>query len=70
MIKTYDGQTLTPKRAAQMILSEVLDEGTAYWSDTHIGHDLDLVLTDRERRLIDDQVVKIWDRIDRRYLRP
>ena len=69
MIKTCDGQTLTPKRAAQMILSEALDDGAAYWSDTHIGHDLDLVITDRERRLIDDQVVKIWDRMVR-YLRP
>lgn len=53
-------------QAAKLIVSDALDNGLDSWcSDTGIGQDLDEVITDRERRLIDDQIIKIVARIER-----
>tara|TARA_R100001594_G_scaffold120851_1_gene156557 strand:- start:2905 stop:3111 length:207 start_codon:yes stop_codon:yes gene_type:complete len=66
MIKDWDGKKLTPKRAAQLIIEEALDNGLTSWeSDSGLGEELDGVMTERERQLIDDQIHKICDRLYR-----
>ena len=58
-------ERLTPKQAAKLMIRDALDNGLDSYSDTHVGQDLDDFITDRERRLIDDQIFKIVARIVR-----
>ena len=65
MIKIY-GKKYTPKRAAQLIIEDALSNGLGTWEfDTDPGQELDLVMTARERELIQDQIHKIYDRLDK-----
>ena len=62
MIK-FNGKKLTPKRAAQLIIEDVLMFD--WHEDSHVGQGLDQVMTARERELIQDQLCKILGRFDR-----
>ena len=62
MIK-FNGKKLTPKRAAQLIIEDVLMFD--WHEDSHVGQELDRVMTARERQLIQDQLGKILRRFDR-----
>ena len=65
MIKIY-GKKYTPKRAAQLIIEDALSSGVGMWElDTDPGQELDRVMTERERELIDDQLGKILRRFDK-----
>jgi len=63
MIK-LDDQTITPKQAAKKIIEDGLEQSLDAWDvDTWPGQQLDEVITDRERKLINDQVRKLSRRI-------
>ena len=63
MIK-LENQTITPKQAAKKIVDHALAQGLDNWEvDTWPGQQLDEVITDRERDLINDQVRKLSRRI-------
>ena len=67
MIK-FNGEKLTPKRAAQLIIEDALDNGLTSWeidSGLGLGQELDGIMTERERQLIDDQIHKVCDRLYR-----
>ena len=63
MIK-LDDQILTPKQAAKKIIEDGLAQSLFTWEvDTWPGQQLDEVMTERERDLINDQVRKLSLRI-------
>lgn len=61
-IKIY-GQKMTPKKAAQNIVADMLSQGLLWQSDTEPGQELVKVMTRREEILIEDQLRKILARI-------
>ena len=66
---TYYDKKLTPKQAAKIIISDGLGESLTHWEiDTNAGHQINTLLTDREKKQVDDQMAKILERINR-YLR-
>lgn len=63
MIK-INGQILTPKQAAKIIIEDGLGQGLNHWEvDTYPGEELDRIITDRERELINNQKSKLLRRI-------
>ncbi len=65
MIKIH-GEKLTPKQAAKLIIKDGLEQSLNTWDgDTWPGEELTKVMTQREWRLVNDQVHKIWRRIDK-----
>ena len=65
MIK-FEDQTLTPKQAAKLIVKDGLEQSLNHWDgDTWPGEELARVMTQREWRLVNDQILKIWGRIDK-----
>ncbi len=65
MIKIH-GKTVTPKQAAKLIIADGLSQSLTTWDgDTWPGEELAKVMTDREYDLVNDQVIKIWQRIDK-----
>ena len=65
MIKIH-GEKLRPKQAAKLIIKDGLEQSLNTWDgDTWPGEELTKVMTQREWRLVNDQVHKIWRRIDK-----
>ena len=65
MIK-IDDKKLTPKQAAKLIIKDGLEQSLNHWDgDTEPGQQLARVMTEREWRLVNDQIIKIWRRIDK-----
>ena len=63
---TFLGKKLTPKQAAKLIVEEGIGQNLTHWdSDTYSGEELARVMTQREWRLVNDQIKKIWSRIDK-----
>ena len=61
-----DGRTVTPKQAAKLIIADGLEQGLTAWDyDTYPGEELAKVMTDRERDLVNKQIIKVWQRIDK-----
>lgn len=61
-----DGKTVTPKQAAKLIIKDGLEQSLNGWDgDTWPGEELAKVMTQREWLLVNDQVHKIWRRIDK-----
>ena len=65
MIK-IDDKKLTPKQAAKLIIKDGLEQSLNHWDgDTWPGEELANIMTEREWRLVNDQIIKIWRRIDK-----
>ena len=60
MIK-YNGERFTPKQAAKFAMRPIVFLGAGAWEDELEEFEF----TEREKRLIDDQVTKLVDRIAR-----
>jgi len=64
----YEGEKITPKKAAKEIIHEILTEAYHWSQNTWCGQEIEEKLTDREQILISKQVEKLVLRINLRYL--
>lgn len=63
MIK-INGQILTPKQAAKIIIEDGLGQGLNDWeTNTYAGEELAGIITNRERNLIIEQKSKLLNRM-------
>jgi len=64
----YQGEKITPKKAAKEIIHEILTEAYDWSQNSSCGQEIYEKLTDREQILIYEQVKKLVLRINFRYL--
>lgn len=64
-VVSYDGERTTPKKFAQDVIMDQVSVARGYWEEKQ-AHDVER-MTNRERRVVADQLKKQADRIARMF---